>query len=1128
MNENEPKSISQKRFIQSIEDGREDYSYIFLLGAGASINSGIPSAEKLIWDWKKDTYKLESPITLDNNELTEKNKNIIQKWLDKKGGYPKRDAPEEYSFYCDNRFLNKEERKNFFKRLVRDKTPSEGYTKLATLLEHQFSKIVLTTNFDSLTIEAVTLKNALYPSENAIYPSIVTCEKSSNINQSIGKRDFLYIALHGDYKYSKLLNTDNELDNNKDTFKPFLEDELKKQHLISIGYSGRDESLMNTLIKAYETNGIGNIFWCTIGEVPEKTKAYLKKISETRNVYVVKINDFDDLLKKIKTAYVKESKTKKSIEVDKQKDEFQNLSLDTTLVKSILLNCWDEEKQGDKSIIEEYFYTNYKNYITKIKDNAKPENAIFYFSQGKWFYTKNDKITNKFCDFLYPDELKDFKKLTIKVLSEKHPMFDLEENQRFAFAVYGKIPKYSDTLRKGIADSLALLVTYKEKLKKFNPNGLERIVNNLIHELLKDADWKLWASLNDVLPTLAEVSPDEFLNLVENALQQTLCPFDELYKQNSNMTNYMTGIYWALENLAWSEEYLTRVILILGELAKYDTIKSNWGNKPTNSIITTLLPWAPQTTGSLNKKVASLKGLQKHCPEIAWSILIQLLHKQTTISTPNHKPKYRKFIPDNWQEKVNSENYYKEIKEYTSLTIEMAKKMPKYIPELVNHLNNVIQPYFDDFLKHLSSTKVLNSFDDTNRQTIWKQITLLIKKHSCFPDASWALDKEQVKALEKIAQKIKPSKPEILYQHLFSNEDYMYFEGQNINYEIQEKNLKAKQTKALKKIYSIDKVNSIIKFSENVERPYIVGFIFSKIATNQDEKKILPVCLDNTDTAKKAFLQGYISRKFFKHSTEWLDGLNSNDWSINQKCKLLLALPFKNEIWEKADELLSNNVVNYWENVTVNPYVTTDIYLPAIENLLKYNRPLSAINCIYAHRKKNIPNELIIKALTTTKRINSEKNVKIESYHLTRIIKILQDLPETEILEDELAEIEWLYLPLLNEYNNAKPKILEKNLSQKPSFYVEVIQLVYSSNKEKINIDDLHEKMSKNGYTLLFNWKLPPGKKDDGTFSDNEFKKWYDKVEKQTLELNLFDVAMHNLGKVLFYAYGENTKDFMF
>ncbi|MCV5473806.1 hypothetical protein OFN43_33660, partial [Escherichia coli] len=77
--------------------------------------------------------------------------------------------------------------------------------------------------------------------------------------------------------------------------------------------------------------------------------------------------------------------------------------------------------------------------------------------------------------------------------------------------------------------------------------------------ILTDANWVLWGSLNGLLPTLAEAAPAKFLDAVEKAMRQTPCVFDELFSQEVNGItggNYLTGLLWALEELAWDEQYL--------------------------------------------------------------------------------------------------------------------------------------------------------------------------------------------------------------------------------------------------------------------------------------------------------------------------------------------------------------------------------------------------------------------------------------------------------------------------------------------------------------------------------------------------------------------------------------------
>lgn len=69
-------------FIRSFVQNR-DTSFAFLLGAGASITSGMPSANDCIWDWKKLIYcSSQSSIPSFIDPKSDTCKNFIQKWLD--------------------------------------------------------------------------------------------------------------------------------------------------------------------------------------------------------------------------------------------------------------------------------------------------------------------------------------------------------------------------------------------------------------------------------------------------------------------------------------------------------------------------------------------------------------------------------------------------------------------------------------------------------------------------------------------------------------------------------------------------------------------------------------------------------------------------------------------------------------------------------------------------------------------------------------------------------------------------------------------------------------------------------------------------------------------------------------
>jgi len=68
-------------------------------------------------------------------------------------------------------------------------------------------------------------------------------------------------------------------------------------------------------------------------------------------------------------------------------------------------------------------------------------------------------------------------------------------------------------LRKGIAEGLAILGSQPESCANCSQGKAEATCILVIRELLTDADWVLWGSLNRLLPTLAEAAPGNFLDV---------------------------------------------------------------------------------------------------------------------------------------------------------------------------------------------------------------------------------------------------------------------------------------------------------------------------------------------------------------------------------------------------------------------------------------------------------------------------------------------------------------------------------------------------------------------------------------------------------------------------------------
>jgi len=309
-------------FLRSFKRNK-DVPHSFLLGAGTSISSDIQSAYDCIWEWKKDIY-LSKNINASEYYKNYKDLSVrksIQKWLDNEGAYPKLDSQEEYSFYAEKAYPIEDDRRKYFFSLVEGKEPYVGYKILCLLAKQGIVKAVWTTNFDGLTTRAAF--------QNSLTPIEVTLDNADKIFRNQSTKELLTIALHGDYKYSTLKNTEKELDVQNDTFVEYLTNYHIDKNLIVIGYSGRDKSLMQALENAFTKKGTGRLYWCGYGDTMDNEVSRL--LNHIRNIgreaYYISTDGFDKTLIHLSKSAFEDnpqilSDIQKTLEISGNNDEY--------------------------------------------------------------------------------------------------------------------------------------------------------------------------------------------------------------------------------------------------------------------------------------------------------------------------------------------------------------------------------------------------------------------------------------------------------------------------------------------------------------------------------------------------------------------------------------------------------------------------------------------------------------------------------------------------------------------------------------------------------------------------------------------------------------------------------------
>ena len=396
---------------------------------------------------------------------------------------------------------------------------------------------------------------------------------------------------------------------------------------------------------------------------------------------------------------------------------------------------------------------------------------------GKWKITDRLALWKSEGPLLTDDLLDKLAELAVQVLSESDPELELAKEQRFAASIYGRERTYSKHIRKGIAGTIALLGARPDELTTCSEGKAASVAFKVVNQLLGNADSKNWASLNDVLPLLAEASPDGFLQIVSDASERHNGPFYGVFaEEDGGITgrNYATGLLWALEALAWSPDYLVRVCGILANLAAVDP-GGNYSNRPMNSLVEILLPWLPCTCAEKEDRHNAIKCIIRNQPDVAWQILLKLLPKHQVSSAETYKPKWQSFIPEDWKNGVKNGQRREDEGFYADLALELAGNDLGKLVELLPfyfYIYPEFSNFMEDYRNRLVSEEIL-TLPEEQLLFLWTEITKKTSNHRKYADsAAWNVPEEMLQQLDEVADKLKPQEPEIRHRRLFSGRDF--------------------------------------------------------------------------------------------------------------------------------------------------------------------------------------------------------------------------------------------------------------------------------------------------------------------------------------------------------------------
>lgn len=785
-----------------------------------------------------------------------------------------------------------------------------------------------------------------------------------------------------------------------------------------------------------------------------------------------------------------------------------------------LLGGWDEGCDADLSIVSKVAGEPYVEWVGDLRDVLHLQDCPLSYRDGVWCFNNRLDSWDTFGTRIFDNHLECIGEICLEVLAFDDPIFELPENERYAAAIHGKVLPHSKGLREGLSGTLALLGTRCNALDKCKNGKPEAVVNSTIAKLLMNADWVRWGSLNELLPTLSEASPDQFLSAVERAASIKPSPYFNLFAQEGGGIfgrNYMVGVLWALELLAWQDEYLVRSTVALADIAALDP-GGNWANRARNSLVDIFLPWLPHTLGSIKKRQAALRSIVAEQPQVGWRLLISLLPNEHQSTSGTFKPVWRKNILNGWNPEVSDKEFWEQSRFCAELLVCEAGSNIERLTKLVSKYNRLPSEAAEALLARLSSDNIVNASEDQKFE-IWDALSNFLIHHKSFPDAEWSLKVESLSPLQSIAESLEPKRPKLRYKRLFSGRDYYRYYNAAEGHEKSQEKLSADRRYAVEQILSDGGFDGLLEFASVVVDSQYVGDALADLDELNLDSSILPYFLDSEDSSIKKFVAGYAWRKRWKYGWDWFDSIDISGWSPEQIASLLCMLPFDEDAWFRVEKILGNNSGRYWEGTSANMYQAGEKSAFAVRKLIEYGRADAALEAFVldVYGKKELDPNLACDTLLIFGS-NGAESKRFDSYQIVEIIKSLQN--NTSVDQEKLFRVEWMYVALLDGNNNASPMTLERKLASDPGFFCTLVRAIYSSKKAEAKaeptLDDRN--IATNAYRLLSGWSLVPGTADDGGFNATEFVEWVKQVDVLTQETGHFDVAMSSFGGVLIHA----------
>ena len=792
----------------------------------------------------------------------------------------------------------------------------------------------------------------------------------------------------------------------------------------------------------------------------------------------------------------------------------------------ILVGQWDESNDHDREVVAEVSGHAYEVVARALMTLIALEDSPLARVGSRWRFVSHEEAWHLLAGRLTVPDVERFETVATKVLETESPAFDMPASERYLASIQGKVLPHSGVLRDGIARGLALLGCSGDRARGINAASYiaERLVRGI---LTSSGRWQMWATLDVLLPILAEAAPGAILSAVEDGLASSTGTFAALFNQEGDLLfggSPHTGLLWALERLAWSEDYFSRVAVILAQLAEIDP-GGRTANRPSASLVDMFLPWYRQSEASDEHRLSSLNMLSERSPKTAWQLL-------TGIYPTRHRVVLNRAVPD-WRPWAQDGVPKPTVQEYQRFVTELAQMLIQHAghdagrwTELVPLISEMSPEARVQAIQSLSE-RVETLSPQPDCHWLWAALRTQLHRHRSFSDASWALAEDELKPLDVIYRRLAPEDPIAAFTWMFEYHPDLPNGSDPSETDTHFANIFALQESAVADANERGGIDAIIAIAETCQTPELVGRAFAiKMGTEAGLDLALSHVGRRSGQGRK-MAQATLKTIFSEPGAPTLDEVVRLAKDVSSEPEpivdVYLAAPADFDTWQRLDSEDHELQRLYWESF--HPWMSQSegerekSFVAA--QLLKAGRSPAVVDWM-AHRR--LHHEMVVQALEQLPYdLNSAMPSDVVPSGLVYdIAEMLSQLDESPYVSDE--KIALLEIPFLSALRSARPNLaLYREIARVPAWFADLVTGACTGDEGQTDgvADDAFR-------TVLTEILVPitlgqgevPGKTEDGRIDAEALVAWVNEARRLCTDRGTGKIADQYIGGLLARAPG--------